>query len=303
MLNNKTYTLNETLSFNNTEVIMSATAKEMGSNFYHYTTVKSLKEILVRDEKGNRFFFVSNIGKMNDLIEAKLHKKNADRIHSFCTCCTKHEKIPLWYLYSGIRGNGARIGITPGKMLKFLSSIEVVYPVVNGQVDYDAPMQKGNDFRLECGWVLYIMDGNNRIIYKNSQYAIEKMTESELSRNLFVKKYPWHYESEFRIIIYNNGDRIYDKIAIKIPDEIVSSFEIMSAPEYKFTKNEKQFFENVGISREKIKESKLQIQMDLLNNNIGDIFRYLDELYEKNDDKVCEYLYKKVSSIKEEKRK
>jgi hypothetical protein len=106
---------------NQTNDILKRSAQEIGKKFYHHTTKESVFNILRPDEKGNRFFFLRNILEMNDRDESKLHKTNGKKIHSFCTCCTKYEKIPLWYMYSGICGDGARIGITPGKMLNFIN--------------------------------------------------------------------------------------------------------------------------------------------------------------------------------------
>ena len=113
----KVYEVAEIFSLNQTNEIMKSKARDVGKGFYHYTTTEKLEKILAKDERGNRFLFASNFKEMNDKKEETWHKTTGDRIHSFCTCCTRHEKIPLWYIYSGICGNGVRIGFTPGKML------------------------------------------------------------------------------------------------------------------------------------------------------------------------------------------
>ena len=266
MATEKVYTHEEIFALNQTDQIMKSKAKEIGKNFYHYTTVNSVDGILAGDGYGNHFIFVRNITKMNDLNEAEWHKDDGDRIHSFCTCCTRHEKIPLWYLYSGIRGNGARLGFTPGKMIEFLNSIKVAYPVEKGKVDYSKMLKINEDFELLCGWVYYLMDGNNRIMHKNTFYAVEKMDEETIKRSFFIKNYPWEYEREFRIIIINKTDTVFERIALELPSELIPSLEIMSAPEYTFTEEEKKKYISFGIKAEKIKKSKLNIKMNLLRN-------------------------------------
>lgn len=270
------YTCAEMFSWNQTEQILASKAEDLKKNFYHYTTADSLRKILTGDDRGNHFFFVRSINDMNDRNEASWHKEDGDKIHSFCTCCTKHEKIPLWYLYSGICGRGVRIGITPGKMLKFLRSIEIVYPVTDGKVNYYTPLRIHTDFDLLCGWVYYLLDGNNRIFYRNSYYSTECIDENALKANYFIKNYPWEYEREFRIIIKNKTAQTYGRIAIPVPDAIIDGLEVMSAPEYTFSDAEKADFIRLGIKPGKIKKSDLNIRMDLLRGNKADILEQID---------------------------
>ncbi len=259
-------------SLNQTDEILKLPASKISKHFYHYTTMSSAKKILTPDAKGNRFFFISNLEKMNDLLEASLHKSSKKKIYSFCTCCTRHEKIPLWYLYSGIRGQGARIGIPPGKMLALLNSIDTVYPVENYTVNYSKPLKKGTDFDFQCGWVYYMMDGHNRVVYKNDLYALNQVNDRILSKNYFIKSYPWEYEREFRIVIKNNNKDIKsDKLALKIPDSIIPYFEIMCAPEIRLTQKRKDEFIRLGIKPNRIKKSKLKIKMNLIENNEAEI--------------------------------
>ena len=283
---------------NQTAEILSSKAKDLGKNFYHYTRAENVKKILNGDSNGNHFFFVRNISGMNDLNEAKLHEKDGKKIHSFCTCCSKHEKIPLWYLYSGICGNGARLGFTPGRMLRFLKSIAVIYPVENGKANYAAPLHIDTDFELQCGWIYYLMDGNNRVAYRNKTFPITPANEGVLQKCFFVKDYPWEYEQEFRIVIHNKTTRVYGQIAIPIPEDIIPELEIMSAPEQPFTRKEKEEFQAQGIRPDKIKESTLGIHMNLLHNNKESILEQLDQWFEADQcDRICAYIRSKKSCV------
>lgn len=297
----KTYTCAELFSLNQTEQILTSKAEDIKKNFYHYTTFENLQKILTGDNQGNHFFFVRSINDMNDRNEARWHQEDGDKIHSFCTCCTKHEKIPLWYLYSGICGRGVRLGITPGKMLKFLRDIELVYPVIGGKVDYSTPLRIHNDFDLLCGWVYYLMDGNNRIFYRNSYYTTECIDENALKTNYFIKNYPWEYEREFRIIIKNKTAKSYERVAIPVPNTIIESLEIMSAPEYTFSDAEKENCIGLGIKPEKIKKSDLNIKMDLLRGNKADILEQIDAWCDEDQcGTICSFVKTRNRCAKQE---
>ncbi len=66
---------------------------------------------------------------MNDQEEANRHLKDQERVFALCFCNSNTEKIPLWYLYSGLSGKGAALGFTAAKMMKWLESIQTVYGV------------------------------------------------------------------------------------------------------------------------------------------------------------------------------
>ena len=285
------YAAAELFSFNNTQQILESKANEFNKKFYHYTTVDKLLRILKADQAGRCFFFCSSIAGMNDESEIRLHKEDGRKIHSFCTCYANHEKIPLWYLYSGICGNGARIGFPPGKMLRFLRSIEAVYPVDGDQINYSTPLKIEKDFSLDCGWVFYLMDGNNRILYRRKIYAVNDIDSKTLEKNYFVKDYPWEYEQEFRIVIRNKTKINYERIAIPVPKELFRHLEIMSAPERAFTAEEKRKLISLGIHPKKIKESKIGASMDLLKRNKADIAAQIDKWCgEEQCGNVCAYV-------------
>ena len=95
-------------------------ATELARNsFWHYTKLSTVEKILE-----SRCIHVSSFAGMNDLDEADLHWEKRGDVFALCFSNTGTEKIPMWYLYSGIDGNGAAIGLTPTSMISFVSSIE-----------------------------------------------------------------------------------------------------------------------------------------------------------------------------------
>lgn len=294
----KIYTAEELFSLNQTDEILQSKAKKLNKHFYHYTTIDSANNILFGDERGNHFFFMSNLINMNDLNESKLHDENGNRLHCFCSCCTDSEKIPLWYLYSGICGNGVRLGFTAGKMINFLNSINVIYPVKNNKTIYTKPLKINEDFDMSCGWIFYLDNDKCKVIYKNTSYIVESMNEEILKNNFFVKNYPWKYEHEFRIIIKNKTDELFEKVALPIPSDLVSELEIMFAPECILAKEEAKRYVSKGIKHEKIKKSKLSINMDLLNRNRNDILNRMDAWCgEEQCLDVCTYVQSKKKCV------
>jgi hypothetical protein len=106
-----------------------------------------------------------------------------------------------------------------------------------------------------------------------------------------VKDYPWEYEQEFRIIIINKTESVYERIAIPIPKELICELEIMSAPERPFTSLDKEGFTAMGIDPKRIKNSKLGVCMDLLRNNAENILNQMDLWCgEEELEKICAYI-------------
>ena len=91
------------------------------SSFWYYTNLYTADLILK-----NKCVYISNLSLMNDIDEAELHCKNKEFIHCFCLCNSDTEKIPMWYLYAGITGQGVSLGFSPSAMIDFISSIKTV---------------------------------------------------------------------------------------------------------------------------------------------------------------------------------
>lgn len=290
--------ITDLLNNNDINVFVNSKAADIGDKFYHYTKEDNLRKILNKNENSDRFFFVNNIAKMNDLDESGSHKNNAEKIHILCYSSTKHEKIPLWYLYSGLGGRGARFGFTPGKLISFLKSIDTVYPVIDGyKVDYSNPLLKDVDFKLSCGWVCYMLDGFNRVLYRNKVYAIEKYDSGSLKNNYFIKKYPWNYESEFRVVFENLREEKFETIAIRIPESIIPYLDVMFAPEIKVTNDDKKWYNDVGIT--KVKDSSLKIKMNLFENNKNEIVSIVSKWLE---DGKCKIENNRITSVEKERK-
>lgn len=257
----------------------SKSAKEFSStNFWYYTAMSTVNEILYSES-----FWVSNIANMNDENEAQFHDKEKDKVFALCFCNSNSEKIPMWYLYSGICGTGMRIGITPANMLKMISSIKHVSPVINNELS-ENQLEVGKDIEIEYGWVYY-KSHSSQIQYRNKWYEVSDLN-SFVKNNFFIKDYPWQYEREFRIVFKNCTNMKFDKLAVSIPHEMIKALKITCAPECQYSCYEGKGFEKYFSSL--ISPSKLKINMDLLKRNKDSIVSNFDKIIdEKNVDELC----------------
>ncbi len=268
-------TRNEVLALN--KINLDGKADDFSANpFCHYSSIDKVDNIL-----SSNHLWASSIAEMNDLNEINLHSKDRDRVHVLSFCNSKTEKIPLWYLYGGICGTGMRIKITPANMRDFIKSIDIVYPVKDGQPDEKKPLMVGEEIELQYGWIYYREKEEGKIKHKGKKYEISGDIFEE-EENYFVKDYSWNFEGEFRIVLINNTDIKYERLAVKIPEKVKASFGLMYAPE---VEQRELVFEKKGIKElllNKIDSSNLGIRMDLLKRNEEDIMRYVrDEKIEE----------------------
>lgn len=240
-------------------------------NFWYYTNLYTANLILE-----NKSVHISNISIMNDIDEAVLHSKDKEFIHCFCLCNSNTEKIPMWYLYSGITGQGVSLGFTPSTMLKLIESIETVTTI-----DKKVTLKKDVDFDLDYGWIFYRKkEDPTKVMFKSKWYSL-KDPENFESNNFFIKSYPWEYEKEFRIIIRNKTNQKYDKLVLNI-SEVYEKIKIKLAPELSndqflellFSHGLKGFLKFFDRTLQK---SKLSINMNLCERNFKVFLNYIKE--------------------------
>lgn len=240
------------------QIIITGKASDFANNSFRYYTRKSTLQKI----KTGKFLFVSSFANMNDLEEAEMHAEEKHSVFALCFCNTGSEGIPMWYMYSGVFGDGACLNFTPSLMIRLLKSIETVYEVdKNGKLT-DKALEIGKDISLQYGWVYY-KDEKNDIYYRNQWYHIEDDQEGFFRQNYFVKTYPWAYEREFRIVfIAQNGVKPH-KIALPIPDEILEQIKVTRGPESDEPDPEKR--------------CRLRINMNLYLRNEDEILAYQEK--------------------------
>nr|MBQ6241782.1 hypothetical protein [Lachnospiraceae bacterium] len=262
--------------------------------FWNYTSLHCADLILK-----NKCFQVRNISAMNDLDEKQLHQEDCEMVHALCFCNSNTEKIPMWYLYSGITGEGIAIGLTQSVMIEFIKTIEKVRSLDGREFS----IGKDKEIEILFGWVYYQKkEQPKQVFYRNKLYEIDSPTEF-IKKNYFVKIYPWEYEREFRILFKNNTKEILEKVVIDIPDQIYKKLKLKLAPEITEemtseivnTEGFKEYFKS------QIQYSELQIKMGLLDRNRESIKHYLDEIITNNDpeDKLLSFIKDKLRAVEQ----
>ena len=229
--------------------------KEIKADFWHYTDMQATLSIAENLE-----LWFGKMSNCNDIIETELHKADADFIHIVSFCNSNTEQIPLWYLYSGLKGDGAALRLTPATMIKFLDSLETV------KTSEGNTLHRGKDFDLFYGWVYYIKHSDNcekfSVKYKGEWNGYDDWN-TFIDNNYFVKDYPWEYEKEFRIVIKNKTKTSYDRIIAKLPS-VKRGIDVKCAPG---AENIESLQINVGgVHNKPVMTSKLKIKWKFNEN-------------------------------------
>jgi hypothetical protein len=284
-------TSNELLAMNCS--LLPLKAKDFSDySFWYYTSVKTANLILQ-----NKCIHISNLTNMNDVDESKLHNEEKDFVHCLCLCNSNTEKIPMWYLYSGITGKGVALGLTPSVMLELIRSIDTVT-----NVEGDVILKRDKDFILDCGWIFYRKrDNTSKVMFKRKWYSLTDPDMFEKD-NYFIKSYPWEYEKEFRIVIHNKTKIPYDKLVINIED-IYKKLKIKLAPEI-FNDLSNDLLPELDVltslSLKSVHKSNLGINMNLCKRNFDCFLDYITmDLRKAEEDRVVDVnkIYSVIESV------
>ena len=220
------------------------------TNFYHYTSLKNVNQIL----KGKQIRLTPLSKSANDLVEKGTYEKLGNNIFSLCFSTGTSECLPLWYLYSGIDGRGARIGLKKKIFCQLFENPIFLLQEVETNYPYDEigkPISlKSTDFVFQSRDILYIgkdsqkanlyrVKYNGQIINNLTKDIADKL-QSEYQR--FVKGLIWFYEKETRIQVdITNKDLLEpakNYVVILKLDGVYDDISVHLAPEYKEIKTE-----------------------------------------------------------------
>lgn len=189
------------------------------TNYYHYTTLQSINSILE-----SKTLWLSPLSRSaNDVAERERYKKLGENIFSVCFSTGTSESLPLWYLYSGIDGGGARLELKKKSFEKLIKngvdiSLAEMEPNNKIKIKNRLKLEK-EDYKLYTQDIVYIgKDSQNkdkyRIKYNNetkndvSQKCVEQIKE-EYQR--FTKGLIWFYEKETRLQVEITNTELLDE--------------------------------------------------------------------------------------------
>ena len=209
------------------------------SNYYHYTKLDVLNKILK-----NKQIFLGSTKMWNDKTDIK-----PDYCFSVCFATGTSESLPLWYLYSGIDGRGARLGFSKKTFISWIESCS--FSLLEVDDDYNptktVAVLESNDYEMKCRDILYLgMDTANKGLYRakyngKTKNRITKDVYEEIKKEYrdYIKSLIWFYEKETRIFLKIKNEKLKkaianDKkyvVAMDISD-VISDLRIMLAPEF-----------------------------------------------------------------------
>ena len=283
-MKDKTITFEEAKKLNT--VNLKGLAKDFSKqSFWHYTKAQNLPKIFSTEEKGYTLL-CNSLTHMNDLTERS--RANAQNVFVSCFCNTESEKIPMWYLYGSLTGNGAAIGFTPSKMLEFLNSINYVYgtrTIDNTTISEKIPI---NTLEIKYGWIYYAKyeQDKTKFYYKQKFYEITDF-DKDCNNFYFLKEYAWNYEKEFRIVIIDKENRNFNNILLPIPPNLAKQLKLKVGTTFSYQSYK------LPMEESKIQRSTLKIEMDLLERFEDEVLNHL----KKKPKEILKQILKQIISL------
>lgn len=243
--------------------------------YYHYTTVDKLNNIFL----ANKIWLMDLRETANDCIESDRYKESNKNTFSLCFSTGTSESLPLWYLYAGIDGAGARLALKRKSVEKLIENVPfsiAEFDNINKQIIAGTErVLSEKDYQLHFRDILYIGPDAVKKAYriKHGSGTINGLSEKEYyylynNYKLFSKGLIWHYEKETRLQVeVVNSELINPNKKYVVTLDISSVMEEMSirlAPEFDEKKLESLIFEKEGIRRfvtKKIQMSDYQNQI------------------------------------------
>lgn len=200
------------------------------NNYYHYTSWDSFLKIYE-----NKTFLLTrgNSLNINDqheaLMKGRMSEWNKTYIGSFAYGSA--ENMAMWGLYGQPTEDAIRIEISKEMMNKWFKEIQEAYfAEMSIKIDNvslaDIIYVDGKDESDD----LILTHRDTHLHTKDIQGLINVNKRPEMTG--YIKNYAWHYENEVRIKVKLPYDYGYDKIFVKIPEEVLNSMKIMVGPSF-----------------------------------------------------------------------
>lgn len=220
------------------------------TNYFHYSDIKGINGILE-----NKKIWISSMMYSNDAKENDAFGDETYRYFQLCFSTGKSENLPLWFLYSGVNGNGARINFPKKSIKKLLDPSNLKIELVETASDKKIELWPNINCELSFRDILYRqhMEKQCRIIHNCiSNFCIEEKALKKYEENYrgFIKDPIWFYEKEARILVKvdanlidkslfwkdqdlkNRKEKSPYRIDCQIPEDVYSEMDITLSPKY-----------------------------------------------------------------------
>ena len=200
----------------------------------HYTSIEVVKSIIK-----SKSWYLGSPKNMNDGLELSHASEDVwDNIFFSSFMHEPKESIAMWSMYAQPWSDGVMIRI-PIKLIKDWIKSSPQVSSANSNNKKANKDDISNDVKIIFQAVAYSnsdskLKGENEYIEcggKNNT-GLFNITESNQMVG-YVKDVAWNYEREYRLRVDNISNNKYDAVAIKIPDELINSIEIVTGPRFK----------------------------------------------------------------------
>ena len=213
------------------------------TQYYHYSDLGGINGIL-----GSQKIWVSSMCFSNDATEHNRFGNDTYQYFQLCFSTGTTENLPLWFLYSGTNGKGARISLSKKLIKKLIDFSNMKMELVDKDGKIRIPLINGDNCSIEFKDVIYHKKetGKYRLKYNtqvNNSFPAEEMVKIQETNKGFLKEIIWFYEKETRLLIrvdkgildkalFENAYEAPYKIELSIPDECYKDIEVMLSPVY-----------------------------------------------------------------------
>ena len=254
------------------------------TQYYHYTKVSRLDNILQ-----NKEFWLLPVDRFNDEKDSETFGEGQKNTFSLCFSSGTTENLPLWYMYAGMDGKGARIGFRKKDFKKLAEELKLTLWEHTEGTDkkiikadkYIRELRSGEDgCEIYFRDIMYIHDTERetRLKYnnavKNNGVLKSEIEKFKANNPGCYKSLIWFYEKETRLIVkvppsFIKKDKKYI-VALQL-DDTYNNMDIMLAPEYTPDEKAKVISQYLGFreflsSKLKLSEYSGTINMSLCKN-------------------------------------
>ena len=214
------------------------------TGYYHYTDMNAARSIL-----STGIFWISPMVRSNDWSDRTCFGADTYRMFQLCFTTGTTENLPLWFLYSGENGHGARVSLSkqPVQQL-FQQGFELTLVRDSGHDRHT--LHPGRDCRVEFRDVLYLQreDKKYRLKYNtrtNTDFPKGEMEQFQRDYRGFCKDLVWFYEKETRLLVEVDEGlldrRLYDpaapgryscRVELQLPEDIHRQIKATLSPKY-----------------------------------------------------------------------
>ena len=177
------------------------------SGYFHYTSLSTIDLILK-----NKTLWVSPVARLNDNLEKEQFENDIDLYFSLCFSTGIHENLPLWYLYSGIDGQGGKLSLSTSCVSKLIKN--GLYSLSKNNTNEHILELTDDSFEVSFKDILYYSAPKKSTNYIDLKYntmtnhdsiTVNDFEDFKKQYGPFIKSLIWFYEKETRLLVKLKG--------------------------------------------------------------------------------------------------